>query len=235
MRECDGVTLCGYVYVVVMCKSRSTAVRFELTRVTPIDFESIALTARPSCQSDHLLTHKQTSYAPTTNTLTTNKHKRKQHTQTTNTPRNRTPNIHTHTSHHKQHKTMQQCTERRRQQHLTTLHTHETHDIKCTQTVPHHTHTIDSSLSISCLLHTTSIAYATSNHCVSPSRHASSSRARIPVPIVLPPLPPCIMYSRSEAGSCVSRFETTVSCASFASRLYCSWAVNQCHLMYPIG
>ena len=83
MRECDGVTLCGYVYVVVMCKSRSTAVRFELTRVTPIDFESIALTARPSCQSDHLLTHKQTSYAPTTNTLTTNKHKRKQHTQTT--------------------------------------------------------------------------------------------------------------------------------------------------------
>ena len=139
MRECDGVTLCGYVYVVVMCKSRSTAVRFELTRVTPIDFESIALTARPSCQSDHLLTHKQTSYAPTTNTLTTNKHKRKQHTQTTNTPRNRTPNIHTHTSHHKQHKTMQQCTERRRQQHLTTLHTHETHDIKCTQTVPHHT------------------------------------------------------------------------------------------------
>ena len=104
--------------------------------------------------------------------------------------------------------------------------------LKQSPTTPH---TIDSSLSISCLLHTTSIAYATSNHCVSPSRHASSSRARIPVPIVLPPLPPCIMYSRSEAGSCVSRFETTVSCASFASRPYCSWAVNQCHLMYPIG
>ena len=28
---------------------RPTAVRFELTRVTPIDFKSIALTTRPSC------------------------------------------------------------------------------------------------------------------------------------------------------------------------------------------
>ena len=31
-------------------KPGSTAVGFEPTRVTPIDFESIALTARPSCQ-----------------------------------------------------------------------------------------------------------------------------------------------------------------------------------------
>ena len=30
---------------------RATAVRLELTRIAPIDFESIALTARPSCLS----------------------------------------------------------------------------------------------------------------------------------------------------------------------------------------
>ena len=42
----------GLVGAGTNCKSRSTAVRFELTRVTPIDFESIALTARPSCQTD---------------------------------------------------------------------------------------------------------------------------------------------------------------------------------------
>ena len=35
----------------------STAVRLELMRVTPIDFESIALTARPSCFRTRLTTH----------------------------------------------------------------------------------------------------------------------------------------------------------------------------------
>ena len=30
--------------------NKTTAVRFELTRVAPVDFESTALTARPSCQ-----------------------------------------------------------------------------------------------------------------------------------------------------------------------------------------
>ena len=34
----------------------STAVRLELTGVTPIDFESIALTARPSCRSSLIST-----------------------------------------------------------------------------------------------------------------------------------------------------------------------------------
>ena len=47
---------CDRVFVLELreagTKSRSTAVRFELTRVTPIDFESIALTARPSCQTE---------------------------------------------------------------------------------------------------------------------------------------------------------------------------------------
>ena len=33
----------------------TTAVRFELTRVTPMDFKSIALTTRPSCREDQPL------------------------------------------------------------------------------------------------------------------------------------------------------------------------------------
>lgn len=35
-------------------KKVSTAVRFELTRVSPLDFESNALTARPSCLHTHI-------------------------------------------------------------------------------------------------------------------------------------------------------------------------------------
>ena len=40
-------------------KKRATAVRLELTRVAPIDFESIALTRRPSCLSTTSLSFPQ--------------------------------------------------------------------------------------------------------------------------------------------------------------------------------
>ena len=70
--------------------------RFELTRVTPIDFESIALTARPSCHDKpHTNTHKNTN----TNTQTPNTH----NTQLTHTRKHDRPhtkntnNTHTHT------------------------------------------------------------------------------------------------------------------------------------------
>ena len=77
-------------------EKESTAVRFELTRVTPIDFESIALTARPSCHDKpHTNTHKNTN----TNTQTPNTH----NTQLTHTRKHDRPhtkntnNTHTHT------------------------------------------------------------------------------------------------------------------------------------------
>ena len=60
--------------------------RFELTRVTPIDFESIALTARPSCHHNPNHTHRQ-------NTNTT-------HINTPTQTNNRTPHHHAqHTTH----------------------------------------------------------------------------------------------------------------------------------------
>ena len=52
--------------------------RFELTRVTPIDFESIALTARPSCQTGGYTPHHATNTNTNTNNLSTHQH--------TNTP-----------------------------------------------------------------------------------------------------------------------------------------------------
>ncbi len=82
----------------VKSKSRSTAVRFELTRVTPIDFESIALTARPSCQTEGYATHTQ-SHTPHTTRQTQNQTNTHNHATTTthkqHTKRN-TP-IHTNT------------------------------------------------------------------------------------------------------------------------------------------
>ena len=72
--------------------------RFELTRVTPIDFESIALTARPSCQTAGYTPHHATN--TNTNSNTNNKQHTNtpthQHTHThTNTPTHQHTNIHT--------------------------------------------------------------------------------------------------------------------------------------------
>jgi hypothetical protein len=97
---------CVYLYLQSKCKigskgdeKRSTAVRFELTRVTPIDFESIALTARPSCPTPftapHTTTHRCTH--PTIITKRQNTHKNTRNstpfiTSTKQHPHNRTTN-----------------------------------------------------------------------------------------------------------------------------------------------
>ena len=90
-------------------EKESTAVRFELTRVTPIDFESIALTARPSCHDNPPLTpHQHTN----THKKYTTHHTHQQHTAPSHIANTQMPpttlensdhiarNIHTHTHTH---------------------------------------------------------------------------------------------------------------------------------------
>ena len=76
--------------------------RFELTRVTPIDFESIALTARPSCHHNPNHTHQQNTNTTRINTsthkhtiITSSTHQHKQ-TNANHTTTHNTPHTHTH-------------------------------------------------------------------------------------------------------------------------------------------
>ena len=76
--------------------------RFELTRVTPIDFESIALTARPSCHHNPNHTHQQNTNTTRINTsthkhiiITSSTHQHKQ-TNAHHTTTHNTPHTHTH-------------------------------------------------------------------------------------------------------------------------------------------